>query len=97
LLITNYLSLKCVAFPLFLHWCMYKYIVSSNMFLLRNANFNDSSNNNYAYFRYSTLSSNYRLFCHRYGHTFHIWSYDKRSSTLLITNNLLLKYVAFPR
>ena len=95
-LTTNNLSLKYVAFPWFLHLYMYKYIVSSKMFLLRNNNFNDSSNNHYANSSYRNLSYNYRLFCHRYSHTFHIWSYDKINSHLLITNNFLLKYVAFP-
>ncbi|CAL8281693.1 unnamed protein product, partial [Gadus morhua 'NCC'] len=33
-----------------------------------NANFNDSSNNNYANSSYSTFSSNYRLLCHRNAH-----------------------------
>ena len=96
LLITNYLSPKYVAFPSLLRLYMYKYIVSSKMFLLRNNNFNDSSNNHYANSSYRNLSYNYRLFCHRYSHTFHIWSYDKINSHLLNTNNFLLKYVAFP-
>ncbi|CAL8281697.1 unnamed protein product [Gadus morhua 'NCC'] len=39
------------------------------MFLLRNANSNDSSYQNYTNSSYSTLSSNYRLFCHRHCHT----------------------------
>ena len=95
LLITNNLTPKYVAFPWFLPLCMYKYIVTSNIFLLRTGNFNDSSNNNYANSSYSTLNSNYKLFCHWYGNTFHIWPYDKSNSALLITNNLSLKYVAF--
>ena len=100
LFITKNLSLKYVAFPWSLRLCIYKYIVTSNMFLLRNSNpnsnSNDSNKNYYGNSSYSILSSNYRLFCHRYGHTFQYWSCDKSNSTFLTTNNLSLKYVAFP-